>query len=78
MNLSRIKTKWNKTARKVGQITAKKIFREEGNIIASTCPLAGLHLNDINDEKKFTSDKKTEIFHPIELIAKSYGDYYDK
>jgi glycerol-3-phosphate dehydrogenase subunit C len=66
-----IKKKWNKTARKVGLSAAKQVFKEEG-IIASTCPLAGLHLQDINEQKKLrASDNK--IYHPIELIAKSYG-----
>ena len=66
-----IKKKWNKTARKVGLSAAKQIFKEE-SIVASTCPLAGLHLQDINEQKnlKIYNDK---IYHPIELIAKSYG-----
>ena len=46
-----IKKKWNKTARKVGLSAAKQIFKEEG-LVASTCPLAGLHLQDINEQKK--------------------------
>ena len=66
-----IKKKWNKTARKVGLSAAKQVFREEG-IIASTCPLAGLHLQDINEQKKLR-ENNSKIYHPIELIAKSYG-----
>ena len=66
-----IKKKWNKTARKVGLSAAKKVFKEEG-IIASTCPLAGLHLQDINEQKKLR-ENGSKIYHPIELIAKSYG-----
>ena len=66
-----IKKKWNKTARKVGLSAAKQVFKEEG-IIASTCPLAGLHLQDINEQKKL-KDNDNKIYHPIELIAKSYG-----
>ena len=31
-------------------ISSKQVFKEEG-IIASTCPLAGLHLQDINEQK---------------------------
>ncbi len=67
-----IKKKWNKTARKVGLAAAKQVFKEDNSLIASTCPLAGLHLQDINESKKInkTVDK---IYHPIELIAKSYG-----
>ena len=46
-----LKKKWNKPARKVGLSAAKQIFKEEG-LVASTCPLAGLHLQDINEQKK--------------------------
>ena len=66
-----IKKKWNKTARKVGLSAAKQVFKEEG-IVASTCPLAGLHLQDINEQKKLR-ENDNKIYHPIELIAKSYG-----
>ena len=66
-----IKKKWNKTARKVGLSAAKQIFKEEG-LVASTCPLAGLHLQDINEQKKL-KNYNDKIYHPIELIAKSYG-----
>ena len=68
-----IKKKWNKTARKIGLSAAKQLFKEEG-IIASTCPLAGLHLQDINEQKSLR-DNNNKIYHPIELIAKSYGFY---
>jgi glycerol-3-phosphate dehydrogenase subunit C len=67
-----IKKKNNKIARKVGLPAAKKIFKDENSIIASTCPLAALHLKDINDEKSL-SNHQDKIFHPIELIAKAYG-----
>ena len=67
-----IKTKWNKTARKIGLSAAKQVFKEENNIIASTCPLAGLHLQDINQEKDMQNNKD-KIYHPIELLAKAYG-----
>ena len=66
-----IKKKWNKTARKVGLNAAKQVFKNDDDIIASTCPLAGLHLQDINEQKNF-SKKNDKIFHPIELIAQSY------
>jgi glycerol-3-phosphate dehydrogenase subunit C len=67
-----IKKKNNKTARKVGLPAAKKVFKDDNSIIASTCPLAALHLKDINHEKKL-STYQNKIFHPIELIAKAYG-----
>ncbi len=67
-----IKKKWNRTARKVGLSGAKQVFKNEDSIISSTCPLAGLHLQDINEEKKI-SNYRDKIYHPVELIAKSYG-----
>ena len=67
-----IKKKNNITARKVGLPAAKKIFKDDNAIIASTCPLAALHLKDINNEKKLIN-YENKIFHPIELIAQSYG-----
>ena len=74
-----IKSKWNKTARKVGLPAAKQVFKKEGNIVASTCPLAALHFKDINDEKKLI-DYKEKIYHPVELIANAYseGEHYEK
>jgi glycerol-3-phosphate dehydrogenase subunit C len=68
-----IKKKWNKTARKVGLNAAKLLYKED-NLLASTCPLAALHLNDINEEKKIEKTNKKKIYHPIELIAKAYED----
>ncbi len=66
-----IKKKWNKTARKVGLNAAKQVFKDNEAIVASTCPLAGLHLKDINESKNI-SKYDDKIYHPIELIAKSY------
>ena len=66
-----IKKKWNKTARKVGLSAAKQVFKNNDDIIASTCPLAGLHLQDINEQKNL-NNKNDKIYHPIELIAQSY------
>ena len=68
-----LKSKWNKTAKKVGLPAARNIFKNEDNIIASTCPLAALHLKDINDEKKLSNyDKK--IYHPLELLSEAYNN----
>ncbi len=66
-----IKSKWNKTARKVGLPAARQVFKKEGNIVASTCPLAALHLQDINDEKKLVNHEE-KIYHPVELLANAY------
>ncbi len=74
-----IKSKWNKTAKKVGLPAARQVFKKEGNIVASTCPLAALHLKDINDDKKFINHDD-KIYHPVELLANAYseGDNNDK
>ena len=67
-----IKSKWNKTAKKVGLTAARQVFKKEDNILVSTCPLAALHLQDINDEKKI-SNHKEKIYHPLEVLANSYS-----
>ena len=74
-----IKSKWNKTAKKIGLPAARQVFKKEGNIVASTCPLAALHLKDINDDKKLISHED-KIYHPVELIANAYteGEYDEK
>lgn len=70
-----VKKRWNKTARKVGLNAAKLLYKEDNNLLASTCPLAALHLSDINEEKKINQkDNNKKIFHPIELIAKAYKE----
>ena len=55
-----IKSKWNKTAKKVGLPAARQVFKKEDNIV-STCPLAALHLQDINDDKKFIKSRRKNI-----------------
>ena len=67
-----IKSKWNKTAKKVGLPAARQVFKKEDNILVSTCPLAALHLQDINDDKKI-SNHKEKIYHPLEVLANSYS-----
>ena len=37
--------------------------------MASDCPLAGKHLNQLNDD---TNINHTEALHPIEILAKAY------
>ena len=66
-----IKKKWNKTARKVGLSAARQVFKNEENIIASTCPLAALHFHDINDDKNLSSYNE-KIYHPLELLSRAY------
>ena len=68
-----IKSKWNKTAKKVGLPAARQVFKKEDSILVSTCPLAALHLQDINDEKKIANHKE-KIYHPLEVLANSYSN----
>ena len=67
-----IKSKWNKIAKKVGLPAARQVFKKEDSILVSTCPLAALHLKDINDEKKIINHKE-KIYHPLEVLANSYS-----
>ena len=71
VELGVLKSKWNKTAKKVGLPAARQVFKKEDNIIASTCPLAALHLKDINDDKEI-SNHNNKIYHPIEVLSNSY------
>lgn len=56
-------------ANKVGKSTANTVKRKNNKYLASDCPLAGKHLNQLANDTKIVSDK---ALHPIELIAKSY------
>ena len=68
-----IKKKWNKTARKIGLPAARQVFKNKDTVISSTCPLAALHLKDINDDKELVN-YNDKIYHPIELISKAYTE----
>ncbi|MBF95938.1 MAG: glycerol-3-phosphate dehydrogenase [Pelagibacterales bacterium] len=67
-----VKKDWNKIARKVGLPAARKVFKNEDSIIASTCPLAALHFHDINEDKKLRN-YNDKIYHPLELISEAYN-----
>ena len=54
---------------KVGRPTARQIDNKKNKYMASDCPLAGKHLNQLS---KDTEIKHNEALHPIELMAKSY------
>ena len=56
-------------ANKVGKTTASTVKRKNNKYMASDCPLAGKHLNQLAKDTNIYSD---ETIHPIELIAKSY------
>jgi glycerol-3-phosphate dehydrogenase subunit C len=54
---------------KVGKLTAKQIKNKNNKYMASDCPLAGKHLQQLESDTNITND---EALHPIELMAKSY------
>ena len=54
---------------KVGKPTAKQIKNKNNKYMASDCPLAGKHLQQLESDTNITND---EALHPIELMAKSY------
>ncbi len=56
-------------AKKIGRPTARQIKNKNNKYMASDCPLAGKHLNQLNDD---TNINHTEALHPIEILAKAY------
>jgi len=56
-------------ANKFGKNTAKIISKKNNKYMASDCPLAGKHLNQLQKDTNISND---EALHPIELIAKAY------
>ena len=56
-------------ATKVGRPTIRQIDKKKNKYMASDCPLAGKHLNQLS---KDTEIKHDEALHPIEILAKSY------
>ena len=56
-------------ALKVGRPTARQIKIKNNKYMASDCPLAGKHLQQMEQDTKISND---EALHPIELLAKAY------
>jgi len=54
---------------KIGKPTAKQIDNKKNKYMASDCPLAGKHLNQLSKDTNIVHD---EAFHPIEILAKAY------
>ena len=57
------------SSRKVGKHTAKQIKKKNNKYMASDCPLAGKHLQQLEVD---TNIANNEALHPIELLAKAY------
>jgi len=56
-------------AKKVGKLTVTKIAKKNNKYMASDCPLAGKHLQQLEQDTKITNN---EAIHPIEILAKAY------
>ena len=56
-------------ATKVGRPTARQIDNKKNKYMASDCPLAGKHLNQLSKDIEIRHD---EALHPIEIMAKAY------
>ncbi len=54
---------------KVGRPTVRQIDKKKNKYMASDCPLAGKHLNQLSED---TEIKHDEALHPIEILAKAY------
>jgi len=54
---------------KVGRPTARQADNKKNKYMASDCPLAGKHLNQLS---KDTDIRHDEALHPIEIMAKAY------
>ena len=57
------------SAAKVGRSTIRQIDIKKNKYMASDCPLAGKHLNQLSKDIKIKHD---EALHPIEILAKAY------
>ena len=56
-------------ANKVGRPAARQIDNKKNKYMASDCPLAGKHLNQLSKDTEIIHD---EALHPIEIMAKAY------
>ena len=54
---------------KVGRSAARQVKNKNNKYMASDCPLAGKHLEQLKEDTKISND---EALHPIEILAKAY------
>ncbi|MGA8171073.1 MAG: heterodisulfide reductase-related iron-sulfur binding cluster [Methylocystis sp.] len=62
------------TALKVGKPAARQIAGADKKYVVSECPLAGMHLAQGVERLGGDAPKPELIAHPIELLARAYGD----
>ncbi|TNE60240.1 MAG: glycerol-3-phosphate dehydrogenase [Alphaproteobacteria bacterium] len=63
----------HEVAMKVGKTTMRTIVRKGSAHVASECPLAAKHLMQGMEEMTEEGARPAGPFHPVELLAKSYG-----
>ena len=62
------------TAIKIGKIPTKNSMKLNSKYFTSTCPLAGEHMKQISEiEENKDLNGLDRVYHPIELLAISYG-----
>ncbi|MEN9930147.1 MAG: hypothetical protein RL604_394 [Pseudomonadota bacterium] len=65
-----VKKEFHKTAMKIGKPVFKNMASTEPDYISSDCQLAGHHIEQGMEEGGM---KKSQMAHPISLLAKAYG-----
>jgi glycerol-3-phosphate dehydrogenase subunit C len=61
------------TALKVGKPVARQALAKAGAVLASECPLAGMHIRQGMEVLAEGEPVTGQALHPIELIARAYG-----
>jgi glycerol-3-phosphate dehydrogenase subunit C len=61
------------TALKVGKPVARQALPKAGAVLASECPLAGMHIRQGMEVLAEGEPVTGQALHPIELIARAYG-----
>jgi glycerol-3-phosphate dehydrogenase subunit C len=61
------------TALKVGKPVARQALAKAGAVLASECPLAGMHIRQGMEVLAEGEPVTGQALHPIELVARAYG-----
>jgi Fe-S oxidoreductase len=65
-----VKKEFHEMAMKIGKPVFNRMAEEEPNYISSDCQLAGHHIEQGMEELGLP---KSEMAHPLTLLAKAYG-----
>jgi glycerol-3-phosphate dehydrogenase subunit C len=63
----------HEVAMKVGKTAARAVQRHKNAFMASSCPLAAKHLQQVMAELGGDAPLPERPYHPIELMARAYG-----